>query len=120
MTGDESGRGILPRLMTVAAAAEELGCSAEHLHRAIRARRLACYRLGRLIRVTPEQIAAYVESSLCPAQDPRGHVSTAGADDGASERAVEALQQTRRVNRALDRPSPGASQKASVARKTRR
>lgn len=72
MTANETGPSIIPRLMTVAAASAELQCNPETIRRAIRARQLACYRLGGLIRVTPEQLVAHVESTLRPAHDPQG------------------------------------------------
>lgn len=71
MTVNESGRSTLPQLMTLDAAAAQLGCSTEHLRRAIRAKRLACYRYARRTMITPEHLAAFVESTLRPASDPQ-------------------------------------------------
>ena len=71
----------LPRLMTVAAAAAELDCHPETIRRAIRAGKIAHYRLMGMIRVSPEQIAAFVESCLQPARDTEDKQSTA-IDDG--------------------------------------
>lgn len=50
----------LPRLLSLAEAAEVLGCSPKTLQRRIRAGELPVIRDGRLVRVHPEDLARYV------------------------------------------------------------
>ena len=94
-------------LLTVEAAAERLGCAPETVRRAIRAGRLACYRLGGCIRIAPEHLSAFLESHLCPVRDQTAPASSSTADSttspGGTDRHVGAYQQARRTQSALDR-----------------
>ena len=85
----------MPRLMTVAAAAE-LDCHPETIRRAIRAGKLTHYRLMGLIRISPDQIAAFVESGLQPARDPEDKRST------GTEEALRQFRLDRRIRKALN------------------
>lgn len=99
----------IPRLLTAAAAATQLGCHPETIRRAIRAGALACYRLGGCTRIAPEQLAAYLERHRCPARDPQdpssNSAAASGASSGGTEASVAGFRQGRRTRRALDRAS---------------
>ena len=109
-----------PPLLTVAAAAARLDCSPETVRRAIRAGRLACYRIGGCTRIAPEHVAAFLETRLCPARDPQDPGSNSAAAPGASSGGTAAsgaaFQQGRRTGRALDRPSRTLKPSLSVVR----
>ncbi len=97
------------RLLTVAAAAEFLGCHPETLRRAIRARRLPCYRFGGCTRISSGQLRAYLEDALCPVRDRKDPSSSGtepnGQSSGGKTDRVAEFQQARRMNAALDNPS---------------
>ena len=101
--------GDAARLLTVAAAAAQLGCNPETIRRAIRTQALACYRLGGCIRIAPEHLTAYLETHLCPAQGQphpsSASVAVSGASPGGTATGAAAYQQARRTQRALDRAS---------------
>ena len=50
----------LLRLMSLREAADLLGLSIPHLRREIRLRKLACHRFGRLIRISEDDLEAYL------------------------------------------------------------
>jgi excisionase family DNA binding protein len=50
-------------LLTVEEAAERMKMSARHVRRLVQERRIAFHRLGRSVRISPEDIAAYVAST---------------------------------------------------------
>jgi len=54
---------ILDNLLTVEEAAERLKMSARHVRRLVQERRIAFHRLGRSVRIAPDDIAAYVAAS---------------------------------------------------------
>ncbi len=55
----------IPKLFTVEVVAGQFGVHPETIRRAIRSGRMGCYRLGGCIRVSADQLAAYLEASLC-------------------------------------------------------
>jgi excisionase family DNA binding protein len=91
-----------PPMMTVAQAAQRLGCNPETLRRAIRQGRLACYRFGGCTRLSEEHLRAYLDSALRPARDPK----PTGADEsGGMAVVLDEFRLKRRIDAALDRPS---------------
>ena len=97
-------------LLTVEAAAQHLGCHPETIRRAIRTRKLACYRLSGCIRIAPDHLTAYLESNLCPAQGqtaPRSsNTAASGSSSGTTtEERVAAFQQARRIKSAVNKPT---------------
>jgi excisionase family DNA binding protein len=97
----------MSRLLTITKAAEQFDCHPETLRRAIRAGKLACYRFGGAVRLSPEHLQAWMDAALCPARDPQdqslSHAEEAGQSSGGMETHVAALQQARRQNKALGR-----------------
>ena len=95
-----------PRLLTIAAAADQLDLNPETIRRAIRAGRLACYRLGGCTRIAPEQLAAYLESSLCPARETKSLTLSpeegSGQSSGGKTDSVDEFRRERTMNRALN------------------
>ena len=53
----------LDELLTVEEAAERMKMSARHVRRLVQERRIAFHRLGRSVRIAPDDIAAYVAST---------------------------------------------------------
>jgi excisionase family DNA binding protein len=62
MSADEHGAAVQARdpLLTVQQAAECLAVSVAHLRRLIRQRKLPIHRIGRLVRVAPDDLAAFL------------------------------------------------------------
>lgn len=89
--------------MTVADAAACLECAPETVRRAIRGGKLACYRLGGCIRISADQLGAYLEASLCPAREQNS--PAAAMDDHDQTSAVDVFRHQQRVRRALE-PRP--------------
>lgn len=112
----------LPELLTVAEVAERFKLSAETVRRAIRTERLACYRVLGCTRISPADLAAYLESARCPASDLQtpNSASTAasGASSGGTAAPVAAYQQGRRTQRALDRASRTSKPALSVVQRS--
>jgi excisionase family DNA binding protein len=44
-------------------------CHPETIRRAIRSGRMACYQLGGMIRISPDQLETLIQSTLRPAKD---------------------------------------------------
>lgn len=59
---EETTPSMLSRMLTLHDASDVLQVSIAHLRREIRARRLAVHRLGRNIRISADDLAAYVNS----------------------------------------------------------
>jgi excisionase family DNA binding protein len=99
----------LPRLMTIDDAAEALHCHPETLRRAIRQKRLSCYRIGGLYRLSAEQLKTYLESAQCLALGQTAPSSPDIAENGVSasgmETALAGSRQVRRMSAALDSSS---------------
>ncbi|MGL4966122.1 MAG: helix-turn-helix domain-containing protein [Inquilinus sp.] len=99
------------RYLTVERAAAIVEVDPETIRRAIRAGRLACYRPGggRLIRITPEQLDAYMESTLCPVRETTPPISdpdeASSKSSGTKADSVDGFRQARRTRSALDKPS---------------
>ena len=97
-----------PHLLTVIRAARSLGCHPETLRRAIRRGDLSCYKFGGCIRLSPEQLQAYLDSALCLARGPKNHNSNNTEEDGTSSggkaERVAAFRQERQMESALDSP----------------
>jgi excisionase family DNA binding protein len=91
----------LPRLMTIDDAAEALRCHPETLRRAIRRKKLSCYRFGGLYRLSAEHLQAYLESAQCLASSPP-NAAESGAPASGMEPALEGSRQARRINAAID------------------
>lgn len=104
--------------MTVARAAESIGCNPETIRRAIRNGNLSCYRFGTSIRVSAEHLQTYLDNALCPARDPLDQSLSAtvagGASHGGKATPVAAFRQERRMNVALDKPLRILKPKAGV------
>ncbi len=71
---------MMPTLMTVAAAAKYLGCHEETVRRAIRDKRLECYRPQRRCMISIEQLKKFLDSSQCRARQTEHHGSN-GAEE---------------------------------------
>lgn len=97
------------RTITISAAAAQLGVHPETLRRAIRAGKMACYRMGGCVRLAPEHIDAYLESSLCPARDPQdpglNSAAASGASSGGTATNVDGFRLAQQMRSTLDRPS---------------
>lgn len=78
---------LAPALLTVEAAAHQLGVHPETVRRAIRSKKLACYRFAGCIRVSPDHLTAYLETHLCPAQGQTVPSSTGAVESGLTGRA---------------------------------
>src|SRR6185312_13526355 len=113
---------VLPRLMTVETVASQLDVHPETLRRAIRSGKLACYRLSGCIRIAPEQLAAYLESHLCPVQGqialPSRSIEGSGISSGGTEMRAAGFRQERRTQRALDKASRTLNPVLSVVRRS--
>ncbi len=109
-----------PRLQTVTQAARSLGCHPETLRRAIRRGELSCYKFGGCIRLSPEQLQAYLDTALCPARGPKNPSSSNTGADGTSsggkaERVAE-FRRERRMESALDSPLRTSKPNLNVVR----
>jgi excisionase family DNA binding protein len=97
----------VPRVMSLAAAASMLQVHPETLRRAIRAGKLTAYKVGRVARVSHDQIQSYLDASLCQDQDPMDLSSNGGKTGGTSqlgsEENVAAFRLERRMNALLDK-----------------
>ena len=107
-------------LLTVTRAAHSLGCHPETLRRAIRRGDLSCYKFGGCIRVSPEQLQAYLDTALCPARGPKNPNSNNTGEDGTSsggkaERVGE-FRRERRMESALDSPLRTSKPNLNVVR----
>ncbi len=89
----------LPELWTVQQVAGRLKVTPETVRRFVRAGRLGCYQMGGCTRVSPEQVAAYLQASLRP---PREMAPTLVQPTSHSS-VVEEFRQRRRIQRAVDR-----------------
>jgi excisionase family DNA binding protein len=96
-----------PRLLTTAKVAKILECNPETIRGAIRAGRLACYRLGGCTRISHEQLAGYLESSLRPVQETTSlTLNGAEESDELSVRKSDVIADFRRqraMNKAIDK-----------------
>ncbi len=105
----ESPLSTIPRMLTIARAAEQMECDPETLRRAIRKKKLGCYRFGGCIRISPAQLQAFLETALCPANDQTdlscSSTEAPGASSGGKEDIAAVAQQGRRLRHALDKPS---------------
>jgi excisionase family DNA binding protein len=90
----------IPRMMSIAKVAAQIDCHPETLRRAIRAGKLACYKLGRCTRITQEQLQAYLDAALCPAVDQ----TDPAADEGVRS-FLDEFRWQRRMEAALDKSS---------------
>ena len=96
-------------LLTVEDVAARLGTHPETIRRAIRSKRLTCYRLNGCIRIAPDHLNSYLEASLCPALGQPVQSSKSEPESGASSGGmaipVDVFQQARRTRLALDKAS---------------
>jgi hypothetical protein len=104
------------RLLTVSRAARSLGCHPKTLRRG----NLSCYKFGGCIRVSPEQLQAYLGTALCPARGPKSPNSNNTGEDGTSygwkaERVGE-FRLERRMESALDSPLRTSKPNLNVVR----
>lgn len=108
----------MPDLFTIPAAAARLSVHPETLRRAIRAGTLSCYRIGGCIRISDDQLTAYLDSALCPARAPTDHglsdTEASGPSPSGTGIDVAGFQQARRTNAALDNPSRISKPRLSV------
>jgi excisionase family DNA binding protein len=63
LNADGGDQVTLDELLTVEEAAERMRMSARHVRRLVQERRIAFHRLGRSVRIAPDDIAAYVAST---------------------------------------------------------
>lgn len=95
-------------LQTVTQAARSLGCHPETLRRAIRRGELSCYKFGGCIRLSPDQLQAYLDTALCPARGPKSlnssNTEADGTSSGGKAERVDAFRRERRMQSALDNP----------------
>ncbi len=94
----------LPKLFTVEFVAEQFNVHPETIRRAIRSRRMGCYRLGGCIRVSTEQLAEYLGSILCSSREQNLPAAFVATHDQTS--AVAEFRRGRRMRRALDPHHP--------------
>jgi excisionase family DNA binding protein len=95
-------------LLTVIQAARTLGCHPETIRRAIRRGDLSCYKFGGCIRLSLEQLQAYLDTALCPARGRKSPNSSSTGKDttssGGKAERVDEFRQERRTESALDSP----------------
>lgn len=68
----------LPVLLTYYEVAEALGCSHGTVKNLVRAGDLESVKVGRLCRVTPEALAAYIKAASRPVTSARGRMARVG------------------------------------------
>lgn len=98
---------ILERYLTIQEVASRTGQHPETVRRAIRAGRLAAYRIPKNTRVTEEAFQDYIRSYHCPAHATTSRISNYDAGNGASsggkKESGSDFRQVLRTRRALAR-----------------
>ena len=112
----------IPALLTVEEVADRLRCNPETVYRAVRARRLACYRVQSCIRIAPDDLTAYLESTRCPALDQSAPSLSSGVASGASSGGTEThadeFRRGQAIRSSLDRASRTLNPALSVVQQT--
>lgn len=98
---------VMERYLTIHEVAARTGQHIETVRRAIRAGRLAAYRIPKNTRITEEAFQDYLRSYHCPAHGTTNRTSNYDAGNGASsggkKGSASGFQQVQRMRRALAR-----------------